>query len=333
MTTYVPPAGRRWARPVVTRSRLVLEIAEHLASDNTWPFQQARVHLRAQGGGADGITVFGSDSPDAIDLVARGEVQFAVVNPAAPLALAVRGTGPFKAPIPLRLIGVIPSGDSYAFSVSESTGITSLEEIRDRRYPLRLSIRGQRDHGNHFLESVVLGKLGFSFDDIIAWGGEVRYDPGLPNGVATSGANVEHSRLDMAANGEIDAIFDEAVETWIQRAADLGFRILSLSPTLVDALEEMGFRRALLTREAFPRLPSDVLSLDFSGWPIYTHADVSDTTVTAFCDALDARKDFIPWQGTGPLPLERMCRDAWDTPVDIPFHPAAEAVWRARGYL
>ncbi len=49
--------------------------------------------------------------------------------------------------------------------------------------------------------------------------------------------------------------------------------------------------------------------------------------------ALEARKDRIPWQGEGPLPLERMCRDTPETPLDIPLHPAAERFWHDRGYL
>lgn len=45
----------------------------------------------------------------------------------------------------------------------------------------------------------------------------------------------------------------------------------------------------------------------------------------------------IPWQ-FGPLeqpdlPLARMVTDAPDTPVDVPFHPAAQAVWTKLGYL
>ena len=49
--------------------------------------------------------------------------------------------------------------------------------------------------------------------------------------------------------------------------------------------------------------------------------------------ALDARKHHIPWQGDGPLPVERMCVDAADTPLDVPLHPAAELYWRQCGYL
>ena len=37
--------------------------------------------------------------------------------------------------------------------------------------------------------------------------------------------------------------------------------------------------------------------------------------------------------GLEPLPLARMVKDAPDAPLEVPFHPAAERVWRSLGYL
>ncbi|HYY88933.1 MAG TPA: hypothetical protein VFA49_09055, partial [Chloroflexota bacterium] len=253
--------------------------------------------------------------------------------PASPLTLAVRGTGPFREPLPLRAVAVIPSEDAFAFAVAERTGLRTLEDIRDRRYPLRVSLRGQRDHGNHFLEREALGALGFSLDDLVAWGGHVRYDPGLPTGIATSGSNLGTSRLDLVARGQVDAIFDEAIGSWLERGLAIGLRVLSLDPALVEKLEGLGFHRAVLRPAQFRGLDREVLTLDFSGWPIFTRADVADDVVTAFCAALDARKERIPWEGEGPLPVERMCRNTPDAPLTVPLHPAAEAYWRQRGYL
>jgi TRAP-type uncharacterized transport system substrate-binding protein len=179
----------------------------------------------------------------------------------------------------------------------------------------------------------VLGALGFSLDDLVAWGGQVRYDAGLPTGIATSGGNLDVSRLDLVQRGEVDAIFDEAIGSWLERGLAAGLRVLSLEPALVDKLESMGFQRAVLRPADYKGLDRDVLTLDFSGWPIFTRADVPNDVVTAICAALDARKERIAWQGEGPLPLERMCRNTPDAPLTIPLHPAAEAYWHERGYL
>ena len=74
-------------------------------------------------------------------------------------------------------------------------------------------------------------------------------------------------------------------------------RLLSLDEPLLQKPEAMGLRRIQLTSELNARIPAevDVATLDFSGWPVFTRADVSDDFVRRFCAGLEARKDRIPW--------------------------------------
>jgi len=78
----------------------------------------------------------------------------------------------------------------------------------------------------------------------------------------------------------------------------------------------------------YPGLGHDVPTLDFSGWPVYTHADAPEDLVAGFCRAIEVCSDRIPWQGEGPLPLDRMCSDTPEAPLPIPLHPAADRYWR-----
>jgi hypothetical protein len=55
--------------------------------------------------------------------------------------------------------------------------------------------------------------------------------------------------------------------------------------------------------------------------------------VRRICAGLEARKDMIPWEGTGPLPLDRMCTNTPEAPLGVPLHPAAEKFWAGCGYL
>jgi hypothetical protein len=323
MTTKPPVENRTVGRDTI-RSRLVLEIASEIVDQPGWPHRQAQVSLRPQGADGWAVNMIASDGPAAIAQVAGGAMQLAISNPAGFLALAVRGTGPFTTPIALRAITVIPSLDQLAFAVTERTGLKSLREIRERRLPLRVSLRGQRDHALHPVVNEVFRAAGFSLDDIVSWGGQVRYDEGLPQ---------NNNRLGAVARGEVDMVVDEAVRGWINSAAGSGMRALPLEETMLARLEAMGLRRAVIPKSRYPNLPGEVSALDFSGFAVYTHADVADEIVGAICAALEARKDKIIWQEPGPLPLERMCRDTPDGPLTIPLHPAAERFWRARGYL
>jgi TRAP-type uncharacterized transport system substrate-binding protein len=300
---------------------MALELAAELVGDQEWPYPRAHVSLRARDFDDEGFVLFGSGSPDGIDMLARGEIQVGMINPSAVLTMAHRGTGPFAETVPVRVISVLPSFDQLVFSVTEQTGLQSLEEVAARRYPLRVSIRGPRENSVPLVVETVLAAHGFSLDDIVSWGGSVTYDRRLPG-----------ARMVEVEEGNAAAIFDEAVIQFVERAVELGMRHLDVDASVVAGLGATGLRPGTVAKADFPKLPADVHTVDFSGFPVYTHADVPDAQVTAVCRALEARADRIPWEGHGALPLARMCRDTEEGPLDVPLHPAAEAFWRERGY-
>lgn len=308
------------------RSRLVLEIASALVSRRDQPLKQAKVLLRLPRGDKEWqLSLFGSSTTEGIEAVARREVDLAITNPAASLSLAARGKGMFHAPYPVRPIAVIPSSDQCLFGVRADYGIWHIEEIGEGRFPLSLSLRGEPDHYLHPMLDDILAACGFSLADLESWGGTVRREGRLPY--------FGGPRFDAFRQREIDAIFDESVTNWCNEAPTAGMRILSLREDTVRKLEEIGYRRSVVRKADFPNLPEDVLTLDFSGWPVVVHQDADDTLVTRICEALDTRAGEIPWQSPGPLPIARMCRDAPDTPQLVPMHPAAERYWRSKGYL
>jgi TRAP-type uncharacterized transport system substrate-binding protein len=320
---FLKPTRMR-THPHTTRSRLMLEVASALVNRRDWPYLQARVDLREQGAAEWPLTFFASDSPATIFEVAAKKVQFAIINPGMILKMAALGSAPFSEPMPLRIIAVLPSRDQMVFAVNSDSGLRSFSEIRERRFPLKVSLRGQRDHSLHVIVNHVLTAAGFSLDEIISWGGEVRYDAGMAYG---------NNRIGAVHRGEIHAIIDEGASTWGNMALELGMHFLSLEEKLLQSLETAGLRRALIEKRDFPKLTADVPSLDFSGWPIYTHQDTADALVADFCNALDASKAHIPWSEEGPLPLKQMVRDTPEGHLEVPLHPAAERVWRECGYL
>src|SRR5258708_39135671 len=88
-----------------------------------------------------------------------------------------------------------------------------------------------------------------------------------------------------------------------------------------------------MERTYFPKLAGDVQTLDFSGWPIYTHQNTADAVVTDFCRALEESKQRIPWAQDAPLPLAPIVRDTAEWALKGPLPPAAERFWPERGSL
>jgi len=322
----MPPAPG--ANPNVTRSRLVLEIASEMAgsaaSDAVPTYVQPRVVLRHAPVGRP-VTFLGVSTAEGIFAVASREVDLAMINPAAVLSVAVRGKGIFKQPMPVRAIAVIPSWDQFVFAVRSETGLSCLEDIARRKPKLRVLMRAAPDHTLHHMFDDIAAAAGFSRDDISRWGGEVHKAGSVP---------WPHTEtFQSLVRGDVDAIFDEAAVCWVPQALDAGVTILPLAEATVATLEMMGYRRAILPKSTYQKLPRDVLSLDFSGWTIFVHSEADDELVTQICAALDARKTRIPWEEPGDLPVERMAREAHDTPQTVPLHPAAERFWRSRRYI
>jgi TRAP-type uncharacterized transport system substrate-binding protein len=315
---------RMRTHPHTTRSRLMLEVASALVNRRDWDLLQARISLREQGSDGWPLTLFGSDSPATIDEVAAGKVQFAMINPGMILKVAALGQAPFKEPIPLRIIAVLPALDQMVFAVKQETGLKTITDIRDRKFPLKLSLRGQPDHSLQVIINHVCAAAGFTLEDIVSWGGQVRYDAGMAYG---------ENRIGAVHRGEIDAIFDEGASAWGNMALELGMTFLSLDEAMLQRLESVGLRRGTIEKKSFPKLSANVPTLDFSGWPIYTLDSTPDALVRDFCRALDESKERIPWAKNEPLPIKQIVRDSDEGHLEVPLHPAAAQYWREQGYL
>ena len=155
--------------PVLSRSRMALELAAELVGTTGWPYVRAHIELRERDFDQAGFALFGSGSPEGIDRVAAGKAGLAMINPSAMLTMAHRGTGPFEQPLPVRAITVLPSYDQITFGVAEHTGLRTLADLAEQHYPLRVSIRGPRENSVPLVANEILKAHGFTLDDIESW--------------------------------------------------------------------------------------------------------------------------------------------------------------------
>ena len=314
-----PYPSTRLRAPTI-RSRIMLQVASHLVGRPDWNEKQVLVSLRAQGDEDFAYRLLGGDSPKSIVDVASGRIDIALVNPATAASAGLRHAGlPADA---LASIATIPSYDQLALAVAVDSGVSRLEDLPVVRPALRLTLRDQLDHGVQGFIVDALAAVGVTLADLIDWGGTVRYDPGLPHLPA---------RSELITTGAVDAVFDEGVYNWGELALGHGMRFLGFGDATLAALEQKGYRRAVLTPERFPSLTAQVPTLDFSGFMIYTRAGAPDALVEGVCAALLAERENIAWQGGPSLPLEQMVVDAIDAPLALPLHPAAARFWSAHG--
>jgi TRAP-type uncharacterized transport system substrate-binding protein len=306
--------------PPTMRARLMLEVAAELATSK--PFRHVAIRFTD----ASTPLVFSSSStPEGIAAVVSGSVSFATINPSAALTIAYRGNGPFASPQPVNTIAVMPSLDRLVLAMHPRTGIRSLQDLATSSGPMIILVRGEAAHALHFILDDVLAASGAPRAALEARGIRFERRGGIPV--------IDRPKFDALLAGEVDGIFDEGADEWLDEALSAGMRVFGVSEVAVMQLEALGYRRAILEKKRYGGLERDLLTLDFSGWALFVHSAASDDLVTNVCRALDARKATIPWEQGGPLPIERMCRNTVDAPFDVPLHPAARRFWSARGYL
>ncbi len=288
-----------------------------------------RLSLTAKSNDRKGISLsFVTGSFREIKAVADGKCSLAWVNPSVLLTMAYRGKGPFRKRLPLRTLAVFPSYDVMGFAVHESTGITSLSQIKQERFPLKLSTRlvtqsALRENSTMFTIAAVMRAAGFTFAELRKWGGKIHLASRPSDPVRR--ASIE--------NATVNAIFDEGIKSWARTALENGFRFLPLEGVVRKSMAGMGYRPTVMSKSRFHGMAEDVTTIDFSGWPMIVRADMPDDSAYAICEAIEKRKEVIPTDNYKPLDMAQLCANDEEAPYDVPLHPGAKRFYRERGYL
>ncbi len=285
--------------------------------------------LSANRDGSNSVPLsFAADSFAELKGVADGKYTLAWVNPTAAATLAYRGTGPFKKKLPLRVIATFPSYDVMGFAVHKSTGITSLGQIKEERFPLRLSTNVTSKEmiaasPTMFTVIAVMKAAGFALADLKKWGGKVISVP-RPS---------HPDRRDAIQNGTVNAVFDEGIKSWGQTAVDSGFVYLPIEGQILKRLAAMGYQTSVVPKSRFKGMTGDVPTVDFSGWPMVVNAAMADDVAYALCEAIEARKTLMPTDNFKPLDMAQLCANDQEAPYDVPLHPGAKRFYLEKGYL
>ncbi len=308
------------------RAKTLWEIGLHIAGNPATPYGGNRDMVITVGSGSGPrfrprLRMASGSAILAEDVAAGGGVDLAFVNPSALLTQAYRGVGPFKKPLPLRIVASYPSWDRFVFAVHPRVGIRSLADIKAKRYPLRVSVREDATHSTLILIEQAFALHGFTLNDIESWGGRL----------ALCGGPSDTRRLEPLARGEIDAVFDEGIKVWLAEALAAGLVPIELNDDEFAAMGKLGWRRVVLPKARFPKLGKDVDTLDFSGWPIYCNASLPEQTAYDVCAALAAREAEIPFEKGSDGSALHMVSDTDTTPMDVPLHPGSERWYREHG--
>jgi TRAP-type uncharacterized transport system substrate-binding protein len=75
------------------------------------------------------------------------------------------------------------------------------------------------------------------------------------------------------------------------------------------------------------------VAVSFSGWPLFTRADVPEALGYEMAKALDAARPLVPWDSESSVELRDLCTNSDATPLDVPLHPGAARYFAEQGAL
>ena len=252
--------------------------------------------------------------------VGTGEAELGFTFP--PQAFAARnGNDPFSEKYPdIRLI-CTGLGYSYlTFVVAKETGITSIEEIIQRKYPLRLAVE-RRGTTDEWACRKTLEYYGVTYEDIEEWGGKV-YHAGYGD------------QATLFKDRHVDAIFENiAIPASAIMEAKIAreIRLLPFPKGLADYLHETyAFAKGKIPGGSYGGVVEwDYPSLSSSG-TIMVNKDVPEDAVYKITMALLENADKVH-------AIHASCESfvpemAWKD-VGGPLHPGAERAYKEKGYI
>lgn len=263
--------------------------------------------------------------------VGDGLAQIGVFTPSVSARLCRDGVGPFDHPRPaLRSIGVVPHRDALVVGAIEELGLNSVDEIRERKVPLRLSLPPDAHLTGHASRHI-LALHGITQASLESWGGEW---------IETPSAQIAWR---MVAEGRADAMINESIPQGFRMLAKARpIRLLPMRQGAVDQLEaELGYVPMTVPAGMVAGQERPVLGLSWEHWIVVAHANLPDDAAYVLADAFLSDANHLERQymaddrlSASEISLEYPMRpEVVANEVTIPLHPGAQQRFSEAGVL
>jgi len=251
-------------------------------------------------------------------LLDQGKADMALGFPME-TGLAIKGEPPYKKKIPdLRLLVGNLDTYWYVFSVREGLPIMSFQDIKDKKFPLRLVVMPMGSSGE-WATSRLLASYGITYNDIVAWGGKVSY-VSFPTAV------------EMMQDGQADAFGNQCTpghSSWMQLTNSVKVRFLPIDKDVAQNLvANYGFHQGQFPKGIFPGVDRDIPVLSFATCLITT-TKMSNDLAYKITKAICTNKETLAlaYEGSKSFDPHKAAQ------VSLPLHPGAEKYYREAGTI
>ena len=254
-----------------------------------------------------------------LQLVSTGKVELGIAH--AQLAKqAAAGADPFKEPLTnVRAIAMIDPQAAVQIFAHKNSGITSIEQIRDRKMPVRVALNSKGTlmaiTGEQVFEA-----YGFSVKDIESWGGRLSY-VSYNNGLASM------------KNGQVDLIINMLAfpaGQVVNAARDIPFTMIGLSADAVGKLNaKLGTESIDVPGGTYDFAPQAVNTVRGSVVVVASTA-MKDEDAGRIVEAMLKHFDFLQ---KSHATLARLSPASLTKVAPLQLHPGAAAAYRKAGLI
>ncbi len=262
------------------------------------------------------VTVIPGGGVGNISVVDKGRAQLGL-SIAHLYKSAMMGKDPYKS-VHKNLKALIKFGtsDMGIFLVKEDVPLNSIQDLKKKKYPLRLTTTGKASTPA-LAAKRLLEEYGITFDDLKSWGGSVTF---------TSYADA----ASLIADGHADATITVTVPAIRELIRRVKMRWLDPDEAVVESMvEKYGYAKNFITKGKYPWAVKE-------GWTIgepniiIIRADVPDEVAYKIAQAICEKPQTITNFGAHYKGFEP--KTAWKN-VGGPLHPGAEKFYRDAGYI
>jgi TRAP transporter TAXI family solute receptor len=265
--------------------------------------------------------------------VADGSIDFGIIEETA-LYWAFHGIAQDEGHAigaDLRAIANVSQVFWLPFAVTHETRLTSIEQIKERKFPLRILTSHATVPGGlgsyrdlpAFLTEKIFEAYGFTLEDIVRWGGKhwTRENGGTQ-------AIREHNFdaiLRRATSG-----YYPASRSWYDATMLNNMRFLPFAQNVLDELgKKYHVRPGFLPRNFYRGVDEKVPVFYFPYMTIYVSRHMDEELAFTAAKSLDAHPEYyLEVHYPTVYNPHTACQD-----MGVPFHPGAERYYRSRGYI
>lgn len=203
---------------------------------------------------------------------------------------------------------------------TEKSGITSVEELVEQKYPVRVAVKKVGTLGLLAFEKL-FEALGVTAEDIESWGGKVDY---------LAGDTIKAYLQDGKADITVDHVAaGQANTTELCMTTDMHFP--QLADSTLDKLSQMGFAPLVIEADTWKGQTEEIKSVG-SQQVILVNAEMEDEVAYALTKGLVEKREELAAQIAGLSHFNP--ETAWeDGYLGVEIHPGAKKYYEEAGYI